>query len=534
VTVPTDTGRKLVGAATVVGILTVLSRIAGFGRVIVFGGTVGLGALGDAYLAANTVPNIIFDLVAGGALASLVVPLLAAPAARDDRGAVAETVSTLLTWVVGGLTGLALVVAVAARPLLRLLAPHDATPEVLDAGTAMLRVFAPQLPLYGVGIILTGVLQTYRRFSWPVIAPLLSSLTVMTAYVTFAAVAGHRPVRELSAGTLLILSGGTTLAVAVLALCLLIPLRRLRLRLRPGIRLDAPAARALRPLAVAGVVTLGAQQLTSALYLAIAWRGPTGSVAVFTIAQTIYLLPWAVLALPIATTTYPALAEAGALGDGETFARTLAPAVRTLVLLCALGAAALAVLAVPAGTILAAVEAQAPPAARIAAGIAGFAPGLIGYGLFALLSRALYARGGAFVAAAATAAGWAAAALAGFGFAAVAPRADRVAALSLANSAGMIVLGVALAVGVRRTAGPAALHGFGRTVAAAVTSALLAAAAGYGVLRLVWGAATPGWAVAVGQGMLCGTVVAVVFIVTAGVTDRDTMAPLLRRFLRRA
>ena len=526
--------RELLGAATVVGILTVVSRIAGFGRVIVFGGTVGLGDLGDAYQAANTVPNIIFDLVAGGALASLVVPLLAGPASRDDRKVVAETVSTLLTWVVGVLTALALVVAVAARPLLGLLAPGHASPEVLDAGTAMLRVFAPQLPLYGVGIILTGVLQTYRRFSWPVIAPLLSSLTVMAVYVTFAAVAGHTPLKDLSGGTLLILSGGTTLAVAVLSLCLLIPMRRLHLRLRPATRLDGSAARALRPLALAGVVTLGAQQLTTAFFLALAWRGPTGSVVVFTIAQTIYLLPWAVLALPIATTTYPALAEAGAAADHDRFARTLAPAVRTIVLLCALGAAALAVLAVPAGTILADVEAQAPPAARIAAGIAGFAPGLVGYGLFALLSRALYAQGAAFVAAVATAAGWAAAALAGFGFAAAAPTVDRVAALSLANSAGMIVLGAGLAWGVRRKAGPAALRGFGRTLVAALTSALLAAGAGYGVLRLVWGAATPGWAAAVAQGMLCGTVVAAVFIVTAGLTDRDTTAPLLRRFLRRA
>jgi putative peptidoglycan lipid II flippase len=50
----------------------------------------------------------------------------------------------------------------------------------------MLRVFAPQLPLYGAGIVLTGVLQAHHRFAWPVIAPLLSSVTVMGAYQTYA------------------------------------------------------------------------------------------------------------------------------------------------------------------------------------------------------------------------------------------------------------------------------------------------------------------------------------------------------------
>ena len=55
----------------------------------------------------------------------------------------------------------------------------------------MLRVFAPQLPLYGIGIVLTGVLQAHRRFAWPVIAPLLSSLTVIAVYLAFAAAEGR-------------------------------------------------------------------------------------------------------------------------------------------------------------------------------------------------------------------------------------------------------------------------------------------------------------------------------------------------------
>ena len=50
----------------------------------------------------------------------------------------------------------------------------------------MLRVFAPQLPLYGLGIVLTGVLQAHHRFAWPVIAPLLSSVTVIGAYLSYA------------------------------------------------------------------------------------------------------------------------------------------------------------------------------------------------------------------------------------------------------------------------------------------------------------------------------------------------------------
>src|ERR671936_651427 len=75
------------------------SLIAGFARTLVFVWAMGASALGAIYFSANTVPNIIFEIVAGGALASLVVPVLADAVARGDRAAVGATVSALLTWV---------------------------------------------------------------------------------------------------------------------------------------------------------------------------------------------------------------------------------------------------------------------------------------------------------------------------------------------------------------------------------------------------------------------------------------------------
>jgi putative peptidoglycan lipid II flippase len=527
-----EAGRRLAGAAAVVAALTVASRVVGFARVVVFNAAVGPTSLGDAYQAANQVPNIVFELVAGGALASLVVPLLAGPAARGDRRAVAATASALLTWVLAILVPVALVVALAAHPLVLLL-DHSHNPAEIDAGAGMLRVFAPQLPLYGVGIVLTGVLQTYRRFAWPVIAPLLSSVTVIAVYIAFALLAGRNPaLGRLSDGHLLLLSGGTTLAVAVLSLCLLVPLRRLGLPLRPTLRPHAGAIGAIRALVVAGVVTVGAQQLSLAVSIGLSSTGPEGSIVIYNLAQTIFLLPWAVLALPLATTGYPALAEAGAAGDDERYAATLAPATRSLLLLCCLGGAALVALAAPVAGILVRVMAEPPPVGRVAAGIAWFAPGLLGYGLFALLSRALYARRAAYAAAVATALGWAVAAASALLLAPSVARGDRVAALAAANSIGMTVLGLALAFVVRRRAGAAALHGFGRTITAGVTSAVLAAAAGLAVRAALW-SKPPGLGGLVAQGMLCGVVVAVVFVAAAAVTDRHTLAPLIRRARRR-
>src|SRR5579862_3783653 len=66
-------------AAVMIGFITVLARLVGFGRQVVFAHTVGTTCLGTAYTTANMVPNIIYDIVLGGALSSVVVPVLAGP-----------------------------------------------------------------------------------------------------------------------------------------------------------------------------------------------------------------------------------------------------------------------------------------------------------------------------------------------------------------------------------------------------------------------------------------------------------------------
>src|SRR4051812_35245705 len=165
------------GAALMISVLTLLARLAGFGRTLVFTNAVGAGSTGDTYLVANSVPNIVYEVVAGGALASLVVPMLAGGIANRDREQVRRTASALLGWALLVLTPLAVLVAVLAEPIARLLLGAGSETQV-GVAARLLVVFAPQVVLYGIGIVLTGVLQAHRRFAGPALAPLLSSLVV--------------------------------------------------------------------------------------------------------------------------------------------------------------------------------------------------------------------------------------------------------------------------------------------------------------------------------------------------------------------
>jgi putative peptidoglycan lipid II flippase len=517
--------RGVAGAAVMIAVLTVLARLAGFGRTLVFTNTVGADSTGDIYLAANTVPNIVFEVVAGGALASLVVPMLAGGIATGDREQVRRTASALLGWTLLILTPLAVVIALAAEPIARLLLGGGGGAQV-ELAARFLVVFAPQVVLYGIGIVLAGVLQAHRRFAGPAVAPLLSSLVVAAAYLVFAAIGGSGDIETLATPAELVLAVGTTLGVVVLSLCLLVPARRLRLHLRPSLRFPVGAAPRVRRLAVAGVLTLAGQQLVAAVAIRLANDGPDGTQVVYFAGLTLFLVPWAALAVPLATSAYPGLAERAEVGDEAGYRRSLAPAA---VLTVAPAAVAAGVLVAVSGPMARVFLAGAPPETVVALRdtIIAFAPGLVGYALVALLTRALYARGLWKAPTVCVLGGWLLAVAADVVLARQLPVEHRGLALGAGHSIGVTVAGLGLLVVVARVAGPGALHGVVRTGAAALAGGALGAAAG------LWGARALGADPVPDSGVLgavaVGVAAATIVLMIAGAVMMGTArAPLTR------
>ena len=530
--------RGVAGAAALIAVLTVLARLAGFGRTLVFTNAVGAGSTGDTYLAANNVPNIVFEVVAGGALASLVVPMLAGGIATGDREQVRRTASALLGWSLLVLTPLAVLLALCAEPVARLLL-GGGDPLEVELAARFLVVFAPQVVLYGVGIVLTGVLQAHRRFAAPALAPLLSSVVVAGAFLTFAAIGGSRTAEGLSTPAELVLSVGTTLGVAALSLCLLPPVRRLRLGLRPSLRFPVGAAPRVRRLAVAGVLTLAGQQLLAAVAIRLANAGaPDGTQVVYVAGLTVFLVPWAALAVPLATSAYPGLAERAETGDEPGFRRALAPVTVLVVVASTVAAAVLVATAGPlAGVFLAGQPADAVAALRDT--IVAFAPGLPGYGLVAVLSRALYARGLWKAPTACVLGGWLLAVAADVVLAGALPAADRGAALAAGHSLGVTVAGLALLAVVARAtpatpATPGGLAGVARAGLPALLAAGLAGAAGLAVARALGADPVPAGPLLATLG--AGALAAATAVVTAAAvmmgTARGPLLAAVRRLRR--
>jgi putative peptidoglycan lipid II flippase len=513
--------------------LTMLSRLFGLGRTLVFSQTVGASCLGTAYFTANQVPNLIYELVLGGALTSAMVPILARSAERADsdpaeRARVSQISSALLTWSIVILVPLTLAIAAAARPIAMLLIPTNGNAgcnraDMINATGHMLEIFAPQVILYGLSVVLYGLLQAYRRFTGPTLGPAISSLVVIAACITFVPLAKGLPLARLPLPAELVLSVGTTLGIAALVVVGLVPAWRLHLRLRPVWRFPPGVARRAGGLALVGVVELVVIDLASVASIALAnGRGSTGALVIFNYASQVFNSVSAVLAISVVVSAFPVLSAR----DGSAFDQVCASSTRAILLLSWLGTAVIAAVAVPTARVLARQPDQVP---ELIEAFALFAPGVAATAVINNLSRAMFALGRLKVAAAAIAGSWLLVIVADVVLAELMPSRLVVAALALGNTIGPTVAVVPLVIATRRICGQAALAGVNHAAGAGQAAGLVSAAVGVTVCLV---APAGGKLTEAGVAVVAAGCAVIAFGLVAYVLDRGDLRAVVARLRR--
>jgi putative peptidoglycan lipid II flippase len=531
------TGRRfasgIAGAASLIAVTTLFARFFGFARILVFTEAVRSGGVGGIYQSVNAIPNVLFEIAAGGILAAIAVPLIAHQLGAGQRDRADHTASVLLSWTLLVLVPLAGLLWLGAGTISSwLVVAHD--PRAAEVATTLLRIFAVQVPLYGLGIILTGLLQAHRRFLAAALAPLASSIVVLVSYLWYGSIVqGQTAPSLVSDEAVRVLGWGTTLGVVVLSVPLIVPAVRTGWRWRPALRLPRDDARRIGSLAGAGILALVAQQ---AAVVATIWlsrqSGDDGTFTVYTYAQAVYLLPYAVLAVPVATSAFPALAAR--TGAGEDVTGTLGRSLRAVLVLTALSVGVLIAAAPAIGAFFSMLDARrgngatsTVALAALPATITAYAPGLVGFGLTALLTRALYVRGRPTDAGLAAALGWSLAALLPLVVLAGGQSpAATLRWLGISSTLGMTVAGIALVLLVRRVWGAEVTRGAGRTAGALVVAVALAVAVGDLVTH---GRTLDSIPEALLVGAAAGAVALVVGVVTLSIGDREMMAQVLQR-----
>ncbi|HEU5300610.1 MAG TPA: lipid II flippase MurJ [Acidimicrobiia bacterium] len=433
-------------AAAGMGIATAVSRGVGFVRILVIAAVLGTTFLGNAYQSSNAVGNVLFELLAAGALSAVLVPTFVEHLDRGDVAEAERLAGRILGVALVVLGAVALIGVLAAPWIARLLTAGVTNPAVAEAqrslSTFLLRFVVPQVLLYAVGAVSVAVLYAKRRLAVTAMAPIGLTVVVVTAMGAFRAVAGPDPGLDLGVGEKLILALGATLGVAAFVGIPTVALRRSGFRLVPrfGVR-DPAVGRVLRLSAWA----VFQHSMIGLLLLAAIVVGNTveGGTLAYQVAWVFFLAPYAVLAQPVHTAILPDLARQA--GDPDHFASSLRWALDGMAVLVVPVAALLVAVALPIMRVAAFGQAtRAGGVGLLAAGLASLAVGLYTYSAFLLFARAYYALGD-----------------------------SRVPALTALASAGVGI--TVMAVGGALTSGPStvAVLGFGHTAAYAFGAIVL-------------------------------------------------------------
>ena len=230
-------GPSVVRSSSVMALGTLASRGTGFLRTLVLAYALGLGAVSIAYNNANTLPNTVYDLMLGGILTSIVVPLLVNAAKRDADGGEAYDQRTF-TLVTVALFALTVIVTLAATLLVSLYA-HSLTGPQRELTVIFAYFFIPQIFFYGMCSLAGGVLNARGHFAAPMWTPVINNIVVIAVLLLFIATGGIGVTVAGAAGPTItaaqvqLLGLGTTLGIVAQTAALIPFLRRVGFRWHP-------------------------------------------------------------------------------------------------------------------------------------------------------------------------------------------------------------------------------------------------------------------------------------------------------------
>jgi putative peptidoglycan lipid II flippase len=528
--------RGIARGALIVAVLTAFSRVLGLLRTVVFAQSVGAGCLGTAYVTANQVPNLIYELAIGGALSSAMVPVLARSAKRaaedpSEKAHVEQVSSALLTWSIVILLPLTAVIALVASPIAGLLNPVNpnaacSRADVIHETSFMLISFAPQILLYGFSVVLFGLLQSYRKFGAVSVAPVIANVVTITSYMIFASLDHHAPLARTPLAANLVLSIGTTMNIGMLVIVSLPAAWRLHLRWRPTLRFPPGVLRRAGGLSLVGILEFLAADIYSLVTIDLAnGHGDTGALVLANYGNLVFSAVCSVLPLAIVVSAFPVLSAT----DGEAFDRTSAGSTRAVVLMSWLGTAVMVAVTVPAAHVLTKNPHQVT---ELTQSFLLLAPGIAGFAVVTNLSRVLFALGKLKAAGVGLVAQQLLPAVLSVPLVLLAPAHLAVAAIALAYSAGLLTVAIPMVVVTRRLRGPAAVAGVGHATLAGIAAAAAGSAAGLAATLVM---PINGTIFETCAGVVSTTLAVLVFGVVAYALDRGDLravAERLRRFVR--
>ncbi|HET7370668.1 MAG TPA: murein biosynthesis integral membrane protein MurJ [Gammaproteobacteria bacterium] len=377
--------RSLFKSTSVVGGMTLLSRVLGFARDVVFAQAFGAGVVMDAFFVAFKIPNFMRRLFAEGAFSQAFVPVLGEVKASGGEAEVRDFVNRV-TGALGLTVLVVTVVGVVAAPILIYVFAPGFTdePNRYALSVAMLRLTFPYLLFISLTALAGGILNTYGRFGTPAFTPVILNIVLISAAIWLAP-ALPDPALALAWGVLI--AGAVQLAFQLPFLW------RLRLVPRPRLAGQHPAVRRTLRLMLPALFGSSVSQINMLADTLIASFLAAGSVSWLYYSDRLMEFPLGVFAIALATVILPGLSAHHAKRAGEAFSATLDWALRLALVIVLPAAVGLFMLAGPlVATLFQYGEFGAHDVRMAQWSLMAYALGLIGFTLVKILAPGYYAR----------------------------------------------------------------------------------------------------------------------------------------------
>jgi putative peptidoglycan lipid II flippase len=311
--------RALARAGIVVSATYLVSRVLGYVRVLLLTTTFGAGHDLDAFNAAFRIPDLIYQLVAAGAVASALVPMVGGLLATGQQRRAWQVVSTVANLMLLALAVLAAVAFIAAPALV----PTVIAPGFDEANTQrtieLTRIMLAGPILLALGAVATSALNADRRFAASAVAPIVYNLAIIAAGVFLS---GPLGVTGLALGV--VVGSFGHLAIQLPSM--------FRAGFRYSPRIDLGDADARKALVLMGprVLGLGASQITIVVMVSLASNFGSGAVTDWTNAFTLLQIPLGVIGIPLGIVIFPSLARELAVGRTDVYLQLVARSLRIL------------------------------------------------------------------------------------------------------------------------------------------------------------------------------------------------------------
>jgi putative peptidoglycan lipid II flippase len=375
-----STGHVLAQASLILTVAALASRALGWLRLLVIGSQFGAGRDLDAYFAAFRIPDAIFQLVVAGALSAALIPVFQGYRARADETEAWRLASSVINLVLIALSAFSLLMAIFAPWIVPLITPGF-DPPTTELTIRMTRIMLLSPVFIGMGAVVSGILNSYERFAWPAIAPLVYNLAIIAAAIVLAPLIG---VEGLAVGV----------AIGSLAhLAVQLPnLASVGQRYDLTLSIAHPGVRRVAWLMAPRTLGLAAVQINFLASTLLATGLPEGSVTAYNYGFQLMQVPVGVVGVSVAIAIFPRLSRDAALDRMTDVRHDLSTAMRVLLFIALPLTAVMTVLREP----LTAVFFQyglfsAQSTDRTAVALFYFTLGLAAQVLVPILARAFYA-----------------------------------------------------------------------------------------------------------------------------------------------